>query len=135
MLPLLLPALLAAGSADDGTLAFTQARLQAMNARNLDALVELYETGAEAVQADGRSFKGAAALRAAWQERLATGAKTQVKDATYVSSPDEVFVYGVVATEPAAPGAAPTTERFSELRVRRHGRWYLRFESRQPVRP
>ena len=137
MLSLLLPALIALAPtpapADDGTIAFTQARVAAMNARNLDALVDLYESGAEAVQPDGRTCKGAVALRSSWQERLTAQPKVEVKDATYVASPDEVFVYGVMVTNPA--GADPVSERFSELRVKRHGRWYLRFESRQPVRP
>ncbi|HJW08227.1 MAG TPA: nuclear transport factor 2 family protein [Holophagaceae bacterium] len=137
MLPLLLPALIALAPApapaDDGTIAFTQARVAAMNSRNVDALVDLYESGAEAVQADGRSCKGAAALRTAWQERLTAQPKVEVKDATYVAGPDEVFVYGVLLTSPT-PGGEPIAERFSELRIKRHGRWYLRFESRQPLR-
>ncbi|HJU82676.1 MAG TPA: nuclear transport factor 2 family protein [Holophagaceae bacterium] len=134
MLPLVLPTLLAfAGSADDGTLGFTQARLRAMNAHDVSAVVDFYESGAESVGPDGRSSKGPDALRAAWQARFGVPSKVEVKDVTYVASPNEVFVYGLLETDPA--GGKPVVERFSELRVRLHGRWFVRFESRQPVAP
>ena len=135
MLPLLLPSLLAfAGSADDGTLGFTEARLRAVNAHDVAAVVSYYESGAESVGSDGRSAKGDEALRAAWQARFAAGAgKVEMKDLNYVASADEVFVYGLVSS--GTEGQAPMLERFTELRVKRHGRWYVRFESRQPVKP
>lgn len=126
---LMVPALiLIAPGADEGTFALTRARLQAVNAGDVDAVMSLYEGGAEALLPDGRRVKGAA-LRQAWTDSFAKGKpKVELKEVTYVAGPDGVFAYGTLLV--TREGQAPETFTHTEFRVRRGGRWVVRFEGR-----
>lgn len=135
MLPtLLLPALvLAAPGADEGTFTFTKARLAAIQAGDVDRILALYESGAEAVGSDGRLVKGPEALRARWTALLAQGPlQVAVKEVTYVGNGEGIFAHALI--ELTAPGQPPVLQHVTEFRVRRQGRWVLRFESFQPAK-
>jgi ketosteroid isomerase-like protein len=112
---------------DEGTFALTRARLQALNSGDVEAVLGLYEGNAELVLANGTRVKGTDGLRAAWKETFAKGKpKVELKEVTYLASPDGVFAYGTVTLTREA--AAPETYTFTEYRVRRQGRWLVRFE-------
>lgn len=135
MLPaLFLPALvLATPGTDEGTFAFTKARLAAVRSGDLDKILALYDPWAEAVGSDGRLAKGAEALRAHWAGLLAQGPlQVELKEISYVAGPDGVFAHAVISL--TAPGQAPVLQHLTEYRVRRQGRWLLRFESVQPAK-
>lgn len=131
---LLLPALvMLAPGAEDGTFALTRSQIQALNAGDLDALMGLYEGNAELMRADGTRVKGAANLRAAWTEIFAKGRpKVELKEVTYLASPDGVFAYGTLTVTREA--AAPESYTFTEYRVKRQGRWLVRFEGHTPAK-
>jgi ketosteroid isomerase-like protein len=131
---LLLPALvMAAPGADEGTFTLTKARIQAVNAGDVDGLMNYYESNAEALLPDGRRIKGSQALRDAWKETFAKGMpKVEVKEVTYLASPDGVFAYGTVVVN--REGQATETYTWSEYRVKRQGRWMVRFEGRTPFK-
>ncbi len=131
---LILPALvMVAPGADEGTFTLTRARVQAVNAGDVDGLMTYYEGSAEALLPDGRRIKGAQALRAAWKETFAKGTpKVEVKEVTYLASPDGVFAYGTVVVN--REGQAAETYTWSEYRVKRQGRWMVRFEGRTPLK-
>lgn len=135
MLPtLLLPALIAlAPGTDEGTFALTRTKLQALNAADVDSVMGLYEGNAELVLANGTRVKGADHLRAAWAETFAKGKpKVELKEVTYLASPDGVFAYGTVVL--TREGAAAETYTFTEYRVKRQGRWLVRFEGHTPAK-
>ena len=132
MLPaLLIPALvLAAPGTDEGTFAFTKARLAAVNSGDVDRILALYDPWAEAVGSDGRLAKGAEALRARWIGLLAKGPlQVALKEVTYVGGPDGIFAHAVIAL--TVPGQAPVLQHITEYRVRKQGRWVLRYETVQ----
>ncbi|HJV91605.1 MAG TPA: nuclear transport factor 2 family protein [Holophagaceae bacterium] len=132
MLPtLLLPALiLAAPGTDEGTFAFTKARLAAIAAGDVDRILALYDPWAEAVGTDGRLAKGPEALRARWTGLLAKGPlRVELKEVNYVAGPDGVFVHALIAL--TTPGEPPVLEHVTEYRVKKQGRWLLRYESFQ----
>lgn len=132
MLPtLLIPALvMAAPGVDEGTFAFTKARLAAVKSGDLDRILALYDPWAEAVGSDGRLAKGSDALRTRWTGLLAKGPlQVELKEISYVAGPDGVFAHAVIAL--TAPGEAPVLQHVTEYRVRKQGRWLLRYESFQ----
>ncbi len=131
---LILPALvMLAPGADEGTFALTRAQLQALNAGDVDGLLGLYEGNAELLRADGTRVKGAANLRAAWAEVFAKGKpKVELKEVTYLASPDGVFAYGTLVL--TRDSQAPETYTFTEYRVKRQGRWLVRFEGHAPAK-
>jgi len=135
MLPaLLLPALVfAAPGADEGTFAFTKARLAAVQSGDLDRILALYDPWAEAVGSDGRLAKGAEALRARWAELLSKGPlQVELKEITYVGGGEGIFAHAVISL--TAPGQAPILQHVTEYRVRKNGRWLLRYEAVQPAK-
>lgn len=129
---LILPALvMAAPGADEGTFALTRARLQAVNAGDVEGLMAYYDGHAEAMLPDGRRIKGAEALRAAWKETFAKGKpQVELKEVTYLANPDGVFAFGTIVV--TREGQPQETLTWSEYRVKRQGRWMVRFEGRTP---
>jgi ketosteroid isomerase-like protein len=135
MLPtLLLPALiLSAPGTDEGTFAFTKARLAAVKSGDLDRILALYDPWAEAVGSDGRLAKGTEALRTRWTALLAGGPlQVELKEITYMAGPDGVFAHAVISM--TAPGQAPVLQHVTEYRVRKQGRWVLRYEAFQAAK-